>query len=181
MAKKKIAPRPRKAARGKSAPNLHGVDLEMIESLMRLMEERGVLELEVLSGPDRKVRLSRKPAESTPVMMHAVSHPPAHHAPAHHAPPQIPPYAVPSGPPAGTVEFCSPMVGTFYRASNPESPPYVVPGDKVSNESVICIIEAMKVMNEIKAEFAGEIVDVLVENGEAVEYGQPLFLIKKSN
>ena len=63
---------------------------------------------------------------------------------------------------------------------SPEQPPYVTTGDKVVDETVLCIIEAMKVLNEIKAEVKGEIVDVLVENGEAVEYGQPLFLIRKS-
>ncbi len=75
-------------------------------------------------------------------------------------------------------EFKSPMVGTFYRAPSPESPPFVAEGEKVNKESILCIIEAMKVMNEIKAETSGEVVDVLVENGEAVEFGQPLFLIK---
>ena len=70
------------------------------------------------------------------------------------------------------------MVGTFYSASSPESPAFVKVGDKVSNESVVCIIEAMKVMNEIQAEMSGVITELLVDNGEAVEYGQPLFKIK---
>ncbi len=78
-----------------------------------------------------------------------------------------------------TAEFKSPMVGTFYRAPSPESPPYSTEGDKVNKDTVICIIEAMKVMNEIKAEMEGEILEILVENGEAVEFGQPLFLIRK--
>ncbi|MFO0982116.1 MAG: acetyl-CoA carboxylase biotin carboxyl carrier protein [Planctomycetota bacterium] len=73
----------------------------------------------------------------------------------------------------------SPMVGTFYRAPNPEAKSYVAEGDRVDENSVLCIIEAMKVMNEIKAEMRGQVVDILVENGEAVEFGQPLFLIKK--
>ncbi|MCM3716756.1 acetyl-CoA carboxylase biotin carboxyl carrier protein [Fictibacillus phosphorivorans] len=72
----------------------------------------------------------------------------------------------------------SPMVGTFYAASSPEDPPFVKPGDKVSKDSVVCIIEAMKLFNEIEAEVNGEIVKVLVENGQLVEYGQPLFLVK---
>jgi acetyl-CoA carboxylase biotin carboxyl carrier protein len=76
-------------------------------------------------------------------------------------------------------EFTSPMVGTFYRAPSPESPPFSTEGDKINAESVICIIEAMKVMNEIKSEMSGEIVEILVENGEAVEFGQPLFLIRR--
>ena len=78
-------------------------------------------------------------------------------------------------------EFNSPIVGTFYTAPSPESAPYVTEGDKVKKDSILCIIEAMKVMNEIKAELSGEIIEVLVENGEAVEYGQPLFLIRTSD
>ena len=74
--------------------------------------------------------------------------------------------------------FKSPMVRTFYSAPAPESPAFVKVSDKVSKESVVCIIEAMKVMNEIQAEMSGVITELLVENGEAVEYGQPLFKIK---
>jgi acetyl-CoA carboxylase biotin carboxyl carrier protein len=80
----------------------------------------------------------------------------------------------------GVIEVQSPMVGTFYRSPSPESDPFVDTGDAVKEESVLCIIEAMKVMNEIKAEVAGTIEDVLVANGEAVEFGQPLFRIRTS-
>lgn len=72
----------------------------------------------------------------------------------------------------------SPMVGTFYTASNPDSEPYVNKGSKVEEESIVCIVEAMKLFNEITADVKGEIVDILVENGQLVEYGQPLFLVK---
>lgn len=72
----------------------------------------------------------------------------------------------------------SPMVGTFYAAPSPEEPPYVQVGDKVKEESIVCIVEAMKLFNEIEAETKGEIVEILVENGQLVEYGQPLFLVK---
>ncbi len=75
-------------------------------------------------------------------------------------------------------EVVSPMVGTFYRAPSPDSAPYVMEGQEVAEETVVCIIEAMKVMNEIKAEIKGEIVEVLVENGTAVQFGQPLFRVK---
>jgi len=71
----------------------------------------------------------------------------------------------------------SPMVGTFYRSPSPEADPYVKVGDKINEESVVCIVEAMKLFNEIEAEVKGEIVEVLVENGQLVEYGQPLFLV----
>jgi acetyl-CoA carboxylase biotin carboxyl carrier protein len=83
-----------------------------------------------------------------------------------------------AGLPAGTLEITSPMVGTFYRSSAPDADPFVDVGVRIEEEDVICIIEAMKVMNEIKAEFGGEIVEILVENGEPVEFGQPLFLVQ---
>ncbi len=73
----------------------------------------------------------------------------------------------------------SPMVGTFYAASSPEAESYVKVGDSVSENSIVCIVEAMKLFNEIEAEVKGEIVDILVENGQLVEYGQPLFLVKQ--
>lgn len=78
----------------------------------------------------------------------------------------------------GLHQICSPMVGTFYAAPSPDSDPYVSKGAKVSTSSVVCIVEAMKLMNEIEAEVRGEIVEILVENGQLVEYGQPLFLVK---
>lgn len=75
-------------------------------------------------------------------------------------------------------KITSPMVGTFYSSPSPEAGPYIKAGDRVKKESVVCIVEAMKLMNEIEAEINGEIVDILVENGELVEYGQALFLVK---
>jgi acetyl-CoA carboxylase biotin carboxyl carrier protein len=75
-------------------------------------------------------------------------------------------------------EIASPMVGTFYRAPSPDSAPYVQEGQQITEETVVCIIEAMKVMNEIKAEVEGVITEVLVENGTAVQFGQPLFRVK---
>ncbi len=75
-------------------------------------------------------------------------------------------------------EIVSPMVGTFYRSPSPDSAPYVQPGQEINEESVVCIIEAMKVMNEIKAEVRGVIVEVLMENGTPVQFGQPLFRVK---
>ena len=75
-------------------------------------------------------------------------------------------------------EIASPMVGTFYRAPSPDSAPYIQEGQQITEETVVCIIEAMKVMNEIKAEVEGTIVEVLVENGTSVQFGQPLFRVK---
>ncbi len=86
--------------------------------------------------------------------------------------------------PAQSDEDCvfirSPMVGTFYRSAAPDVPPFLEVDQKVSEDSVICIIEAMKVMNEIQAEVKGTVVEILIENGQPVEYGQPLFKVKKS-
>lgn len=99
------------------------------------------------------------------------------------APGSIPPF--PSAPPAnpdeepGVVYIKSPMVGTFYRSPSPESKPFVELGAKVVENSVVCIIEAMKIMNEIQAEAKGAIIEALVENGQSVEYGQRLFKIKQ--
>ncbi len=79
---------------------------------------------------------------------------------------------------SGLHQIVSPMVGTFYRFPSPESGPFVNNGDKVSEKTVVCIVEAMKLMNEIEAEVKGEIVESLAENGQLVEYGQPLFLVR---
>ena len=80
---------------------------------------------------------------------------------------------------ADLFKITSPIVGTFYRSPSPDKPPYVQEGDKVSDSSVVCIVEAMKLMNEIQAETSGEVVKIYVENGQPVEYGQPLFGIKR--
>ena len=97
-------------------------------------------------------------------------------APAAQAAPAAP--AAPAGDEAGVTYIKSPMVGTFYKSASPESKPYVEPGSKITESSVVCIIEAMKIMNEIQAETKGTIVEALVENGAPVEYGQRLFKVK---
>ncbi len=117
--------------------------------------------------------------------------PPSVSAPAAAAPaPATLPSSLPAAPAASIVapaagatetpgeEIVSPMVGTFYQAMSPEAPPYVKVGDSVQAETVVCIIEAMKVMNEIKAEIAGVVAEILVENGKPVQFGQPLFRLK---
>lgn len=88
--------------------------------------------------------------------------------------------AAPSNDEAGIIYVKSPMVGTFYRSPSPDSPPFADNGSKVEEKSVVCIIEAMKIMNEIQAEVKGTVVEVLVENGQPVEYGQRLFKVKAS-
>ncbi|CEH32177.1 acetyl-CoA carboxylase [Aneurinibacillus migulanus] len=99
-------------------------------------------------------------------------------APIQAAAPQATPVATEEVEEAGLHKITSPMVGTFYQSSEPGAAAYVKVGDKVKNDSVVCIVEAMKLFNEIEAEVSGEIVKVLVEDGQLVEYGQPLFLVK---
>ena len=89
------------------------------------------------------------------------------------------PASAEGGLPEGVEEILSPMVGTFYSAPSPDEPAFVSTGDKVGADTTVCIIEAMKVMNDIKAEISGEIVEILVENGTAVQYNEPLFRVKK--
>lgn len=175
-------PKPATSSRGKAAESNKvtvgdgEIDVPSIERLVRLMAENDLLEIEVRNGPDHQVRLSRRHEQGP--MMYSAPPPMAVPAPAAaRAAAEAP--AAPEHDP-NVVEFLSPMVGTFYRAPSPESPPYITTGDRVVDESVLCIIEAMKVLNEIKSEVKGEVIDILVENGEAVEYGQPLFLIRKA-
>ncbi|KGR81610.1 acetyl-CoA carboxylase biotin carboxyl carrier protein [Lysinibacillus odysseyi] len=102
-------------------------------------------------------------------------------APAPAAPAQAKEEAAPAAPVVADADLhkiTSPMVGTFYQAPSPDAPAYVKVGDKVGDESIVCIVEAMKLFNEIEAEIKGEIVEILVKDGQLVEYGQPLFLVK---
>ncbi len=142
------------------------------------MKEGGLTELHFAQG-DVEVRLSRQ-LQAAPVAAPVVTVAPAALAPAPAAAPAAPPPAVAAAAAPDTADyFRSPMVGTFYRRPNPESENYVDAGDAVQAETVICLIEAMKVFNEIKAEFRGTILEVLVQDGETVEYNQPLFKIRK--
>ena len=146
------------------------MDIEEIHRLIELMNENELLELELVED-SKKIRLKKKYDGGPKVIAAPMAAAPV---------PQQPVAATPAAAPvaAGTVEIKSPMVGTFYRSSNPESPPYVDEGDQVTEETAVCIVEAMKVFNEIKAEVEGTIVSILVENGQTVEYGQPMFLVK---
>ncbi len=152
------------------------MDLKVIKQVVDLMKRSELSEFE-FEEEGFKLRLSRKNGDAPTQIIQA--------APAQQAAPQLPAAAPAASAPAaapaeekGVTTIKSPMVGTFYRAASPESPVFADVGAKVSNDSVVCIIEAMKVMNEIQAEMSGTITEVLVENGEAVEYGQPLFKIK---
>ncbi|MEX1024335.1 MAG: acetyl-CoA carboxylase biotin carboxyl carrier protein [Planctomycetota bacterium] len=159
------------------------MDLTDIRKLVRLMVRAELTELEIDdTKKGLKVRLARQgeaPLGSgqQPMVQFLPSAAPAGVAGGSAG--AVGDGGVVAGPPPGTITFESPMVGTFYRSSSPDSNPFVEPGTKVTEESVLCIIEAMKVMNEIKAELKGEIVEILVENGEPVEFGQPLFYVKQ--
>jgi acetyl-CoA carboxylase biotin carboxyl carrier protein len=149
------------------------MDLQDVMKLLELMETRHLEEIEVEQG-DTRIRLRKGGAPPVVVPIAA--------APAAAAPPQ----AVPAAPDpekdaeANLVKITSPMVGTFYRAASPDAEPFINEGDHVTPEQVICIIEAMKVMNEIKAEREGDVVSILIENGESVEFGQPMVTIRRT-
>lgn len=153
-------------------------DVGNIRRLVELMKEHDLGEIDLRQG-DTRIQL-RRLVGSVPPAVAAVVGPPAP-LPGHNAGPLAPPQAEPprqDKPQADDSQLViirSPMVGTFYAAPDPDSPPYAKVGDHVGPETTVCIIEAMKVFNQIPAESAGKIVAVLVENGEPVEYGQPLF------
>jgi len=143
------------------------MDLRKLKKLIDLVEESGISELELTEG-EEKVRISRAVTYAAPPQAMQVASPLAAATPA--SAEEVP--VVPEG---HTVE--SPMVGSFYRASSPESSSFVEVGDKVEVGDTLCIIEAMKLLNEIESDKAGVVKKVLVENGQPVEYGEPLFVI----
>ncbi len=154
------------------------MDLKQIKGILSLMESSNITEFEI-EEKDLKLRIKRG-NDSEPVIAAA---PVVAAAPA--PAPVVAPEASANAAPESTIKeeagvtlVKSPMVGTFYRAPSPDSPNFVEAGKKVTKGGVLCIIEAMKVMNEIKAEATGTVTEILVENGENVEYGQPLFKIK---
>jgi acetyl-CoA carboxylase biotin carboxyl carrier protein len=158
-------------------------EVKKIKELVELMQDFDLIEIEIKEG-DREIKLRKDGANSqVPIAPIAPMGASPVVVPAPQAPAQAGGEAASDAPPArdpNLTEFKSPMVGTFYRAPSPESPPYVTEGDRITNDTILCIVEAMKVMNEIKAEMQGEVAEILVENGEAVEFGQPLFLVRRA-
>jgi len=150
------------------------VDIKDIKAIIDLMKKNSITEFE-LERQDSKIRLKRGINGGTPVIQYdePTGVPALMPAPAPAAP-----TGAPHAPATGEIEIKSPMIGTFYRAPSPEAASYVEMGAEINPESVVCIIEAMKVMNEIKAEVKGVITQVLVENGKPVEFGQPLFKVR---
>jgi acetyl-CoA carboxylase biotin carboxyl carrier protein len=161
-----------------------------LKELIDFLIEKDISEFELERG-DVKVRIKRGGDSSAPMIAHTVPVPlapmpiaPAVATPTMHGSSAAAP-AAPSAPPAAPAapeeelhEVKSPIVGTFYESPAPGAPPFVKPGDQVAAGQVLCIIEAMKLMNEIESDASGEIVKVLVSNGQPVEYGQALFAIR---
>jgi acetyl-CoA carboxylase biotin carboxyl carrier protein len=164
------------------------MDLNYVKKLVKLLSESDVDEIEI-EEEGKKVRVA-KHQKLAPAAVQTTMAPPPHAGPpsqavpAVHAAPAASPTpvipAAPATPAANMHQVRSPIVGTFYRAPAPDAAAFVQVGQHVSAGSVLCIVEAMKLMNEIESDMAGTVVKILVENGQPVEYDQPLFLIEKS-
>jgi len=156
---------------------------EEIRRLVKIVEESGIADLEV-SRWGRKVKISKYPSNSHPAPMTHAQFPAAPMVPAPMpvaaAQPAPASAEVSPAPSKNLVEIKSPMVGTFYHSPAPDADPYVQAGSAVSKGQVLCIIEAMKLMNEIESDFACKIAEILVDNGQPVEYNQPLFRVEKT-
>ncbi len=151
------------------------MDIRKVKKLIELVEESGIGELEIHEG-EESVRITRhSPAAAQPVTYAAAPAPVAAPAPAAVAPAAA--AAEPAAPELKGTVIRSPMVGTFYRAPSPTSANFVEPGQSVKKGDVVCIVEAMKMMNHIESDVSGVIDTILVENGQPVEYDQPLFTI----
>jgi acetyl-CoA carboxylase biotin carboxyl carrier protein len=150
-----------------------------IEFLIHLVEKSDIAELEISEGLGRRIRITKRGASvpSGP----ALQQPAAAAAPPAAVPVAAPPASVEAAAAAEDdhlVKVVSPMVGTFYRAPSPEAPPFVEVGSHVVSGQTLCIIEAMKMMNQIESDKGGRVTQVLVKNGEPVEFGQPLYVIE---
>lgn len=150
------------------------MDLRKLKKLIDLVEESGISELELTEG-EEKVRISRTITGVAPVTQYVAAPTPVA-APAAAAPAAAPAASAPAPEAEGKI-VKSPMVGTFYRASSPDAKAFVDVGSSISAGETVCIIEAMKLLNEIESEYAGVVKKIFVENGQPVEYGEPLFLI----
>lgn len=149
------------------------MDIRKVKKLIELLEESGIAEIEIREG-EESVRISR---QQNPVIMSQQHYAPVTAAPtvtAVHAPISNEPVVVDI---VGH-QVKSPMVGTFYRASSPGAKPFVEVGDTINTGETICIIEAMKMLNQIEADRSGKVTAILIENGQPVEFGQPLFVIE---
>jgi acetyl-CoA carboxylase biotin carboxyl carrier protein len=151
------------------------MDIRKVKKLIELLEESGISEIEISEG-EESVRISRHPQPGTVSVTTAAVAPPVQLAPANgNTAPDVPAAApVPRG-----HQVTAPMVGTFYSGPAPGAKPFVEVGSEVKAGETLCVIEAMKMMNQIESEVAGRVVSVLVENGNPVEFGQALFVIEE--
>jgi acetyl-CoA carboxylase biotin carboxyl carrier protein len=155
-------------------------DLQKVKELVALMKENDLVEIEIVEG-DSKIHLKRPGADARLVQYQPMGGQmpmPSYPTPAPMAQPAAPAAAAPATVDSNLQPIKSPIVGTFYMAPSPDAAPFVKVGDQVNPETVVCIIEAMKVMNEIKAEMSGTVVEVCCKDGQAVEYGQALFKVR---
>ena len=152
------------------------MDIRKVKKLIELLEESGIAEIEISEG-EESVRISRYPAGGPPQLQAAYAPPVQMPAPALAAAPSAESASAPPEKTNGT-EITAPMVGTYYAASTPGAKPFVQIGAEVKPGDTLCIIEAMKMMNQIEAETSGKVVQILAENGMPVEFGQPLFVIE---
>ena len=169
-ASKAVKSGPKRSDNGKDVM-LGGIGLAEIRRLIRLVQRTGIGELE-LTASGRTVRIAASSASSEGVAIASRGAPP----PA--APASVATAAPPAKPADHHAAITSPMVGTFYRAPAPDADPYVEVGDMVELGQTVCIVEAMKLMNEIESEVKGRVTKILVENAQPVEFGQPLFLVE---
>jgi acetyl-CoA carboxylase biotin carboxyl carrier protein len=154
------------------------IDIRKLKELVRLMSTNDLVELD-LRDKDEQVTIRRPTPQAAPQIVH--------HAPVMAAPMAAAPAAAPApaaaapaagDSDAGLVKIESPMVGTFYASPSPDKPPFITAGSSVGPETVVCLVEAMKIFNEIKAGCSGTIERILMKSGDPVEFGQPLFLVK---
>ncbi|GLF89670.1 biotin carboxyl carrier protein of acetyl-CoA carboxylase [Bacillus safensis] len=153
--------------------------IEEIHELIKLIDDSTIDEFTYENeGAKIKLKKNKEVVQQVAAPVAPVQAAPAQQAPTAQAPAQTEAPAQEAAASENLHKITSPMVGTFYASSSPEAGPYVTTGSKVKENSVVCIVEAMKLFNEIEAEVKGEIVEVLAENGQLVEFGQPLFLVK---
>lgn len=148
------------------------MDFKEIKTILEFMDQNKLVEFEYEEN-GKRIKLRKGEEGAARIVPAAMAMPPAAASSTSPGP------AAPAERPANVVEFKSPLVGTFYRSPKPGSPPFVRDGEDVKADKVLCIVEAMKVMNEIKAPFDGKVVEVLAKDGQAVEFGASLFLIEK--
>ncbi|HEX7079924.1 MAG TPA: acetyl-CoA carboxylase biotin carboxyl carrier protein [Gammaproteobacteria bacterium] len=149
------------------------MDIRKVKKLIELLEESGISEIEISEG-EESVRISRYPHPGAMAFAPPPAVPQAPAAAHPEAPSEPPPEPAPKG-----HQITAPMVGTFYAAPSPGAKPFVEIGSQVAPGDTLCIIEAMKMMNQIESDVAGRIVSILVENGDPVEFGQPLFIVEE--